>query len=165
MKAIIIGIIIIINLILQSTLFQYFQVFGVLPNTALILVISFSVYSGKNKGALIGFIIGLLQDIVFGKMIGLNAMIYMLVGFTVGYVNRKLYKDNPIVPVLLTASSTVAYETIHMIFIYLMRYRIELLTVFKNMLIIEVIYNSILSVFIYALISRLYKTKRSKKRY
>ncbi|KAB3531441.1 rod shape-determining protein MreD [Alkaliphilus serpentinus] len=165
MKATIIGILLIINLILQSTLFQYFAIFGVLPNTALVLIVSISIFTGKGKGAITGFVAGLLQDIIFGKMVGLNAMIYMLIGYTMGSINEKLYKDNPIVPILLTAASTVAFETINMVFLYLMRYRIELFNVFKNMLIIEVLYNSFLSIFIYLLISKLYKTNRLKKRY
>ncbi|SCY15820.1 rod shape-determining protein MreD [Alkaliphilus peptidifermentans] len=165
MKALIIGVIIVINLIFQSTLLQYFKIYDVLPNTALILVISLAIYSGKNKGAIIGFFVGILQDIIFGRIIGLNAMIFMVTGYTVGSINRNLFKDNLIVPFTLTALATGFYEVINMLLIFLLGYRIELFNVFKKMLFIGVLYNSIFSVIIYIYVSKLFRSRVMKKRY
>ncbi len=165
MKSFIIGIIIVINLILQSTLFQYFKIFDVLPSTGLILVISFAIYSGKNKGAVIGFFVGILQDIIFGRIIGLNALVFMLTGYIVGLINRKLFKDNLLIPFALTALATIFYEGVNMLFIYLLGYRIELFNILKKMLIVEVLYNSIFSVFIYIYVTKLFETKLMKRRY
>lgn len=159
------GIIIILNLILQSTVMQYIRIYDVLPNTALILVISFAIYNGKNKGAIIGFIIGVLQDIVFARIVGLNTLLYMLTGYLVGATNQKIFKDNLIIPFIMTALATTFYESINMLFIYLLGYRIELFNVFKKMLVVEVLYNSIMSVFIYIYVSKLYKSKTMKRRY
>ncbi|WP_026475942.1 rod shape-determining protein MreD [Alkaliphilus transvaalensis] len=164
MKSIVIGMIIIVNLILQSTLFQYFKIFDVLPSTGLILVISFSIYSGKYKGAVIGFFVGILQDIMFGRVIGLNALVFMLTGYVVGLINRKVFKDNLLIPFALTALATVFYEGVNMLFIYLLGYRIELLNIFKKMLVVEVLYNSIFSVFIYIYVSKLFQSRLMKRR-
>lgn len=162
-KGVIIGLIIVANLILQSTLLQYFKIYNVLPNTALILVISFAMYSGKNKGAIIGLCVGILQDIIFGRVIGLNAFVYMLIGYFVGLINRKVFKDNLLIPVALTAVGTVLYETVNMLFLYFLKYRIELFNVFKKMLVVEVLYNSIFSILIYIYVSKLFQTKKKKK--
>lgn len=163
-RPIIISLIVILNLILQSTVFQWFKIYGVLPNTSLILVISFAIYSGKNKGAMIGFFVGILHDIVFGRTIGLNALVFMITGYLVGLMDQKIFKDNLIIPFTLTALATIFYETINLLLIFLLGYRIELFNVIKKMLIAEVIYNSILSLIIYFYVSKLFKSSLMKKR-
>ncbi|GAB6088062.1 rod shape-determining protein MreD [Alkaliphilus crotonatoxidans] len=165
MKAFVISMIVLLNLILQSTLFQYFEIYGVVPNTALILVISLAVYNGKIKGAGIGFVVGLLQDIIFGRMIGLNALVYMLTGYGVGLLNKNVFKDNLLIPFSLTAVSTVFYESINLLLLFFMGYKFELLSFFKKMLMVEVLYNSIVSIFVYIYVSKLYQSKLMKKRY
>jgi len=164
-KPIIISLIIVFNLILQSTVFQWIKIYGVLPNTALILVISLAIYNGKNKGAIIGFFIGILQDIIFGRIIGLNALIFMIIGYLVGLMDKKIFKDNLIIPFILTALATVFYESINLLLIFSLGYRIELFNVLKKMLITEVTYNSILSPIIYFYVSKLSKSSLMKKRH
>lgn len=164
-RPVIISLIIILNLILQSTLFQWIKIYGVVPNTALILVISFAIYSGRNKGAVIGFFVGILQDIIFGRTIGLNALVFMITGYLVGLMDQKIFKENLLIPFVLTALATVFYETVNLLLIFLLGYRIELLNVLKKMLIVEVTYNSILSLIIYFYVSKLFKSGLMKKRY
>lgn len=165
MGPIIISLIIILNLILQSTVFQWIKIYGVVPNTSLILVISFAIYNGKNKGAAIGFFVGILQDVVFGRTIGLNAFVFMIIGYLVGLMDQKIFKENLIIPFILTAFATVFYETINMLLVFLLGYRIELFNVIKKMLITEVIYNSILSPIIYFYVSKLFKSRLMRKRH
>ncbi len=163
MRLIIISLIIILNLILQSTVFQWFEIYGVVPNTALILVISFSIYLGKNKGATLGFFVGLLQDIILGRIIGLNAFMFMIIGYVVGLMDQKIFKENLLIPFILTAVGTLFYETINLLLIFLLGYKIELFDIIKKMLFIEVLYNSIFSPFIYFYVSKLLKSKIMKK--
>lgn len=165
MKAFVTGIIIVLNLILQSTLFQYFKIAGVVPNTALILVISLAIYNGKHLGAGIGFAIGILQDIIFGRVLGLYALIYMLIGYGVGYIHRNLFKDNVAVPMLFTAIATVLYQCFNLLLIFLLGYEVDVINFFKKTLIIEVAYNTIFSILIYIYVSKLYKSALFKKRY
>jgi len=164
-RPIIVGLIFIFNLILQSTVFQWFKIYGVVPNTALILVVSFAIYSGKNKGAIIGFSVGMLHDVIFGRIIGSNALFFMIIGYLVGLMDQKIFKENLIIPFLLTALATVLYETLNLLLIFLFGYRVELFNVIKKMLVVEVIYNSILSPIIYFYVSKLFRKNMMKKRH
>lgn len=163
MRSIIISLIILFNLILQSTLFQWFKIYGVVPNTSLILVISFAIYSGRNEGAIIGFFMGILQDIIFGRTIGLSALILMIVGYLVGLMDQKIFRDNLFVPFILTALTTVFYEIANLLLIFLLGYKIELLNIMKKMLITGVIYNSIVSLIVYYYVSKLFKSGLMKR--
>ena len=165
MRSIIIGLIILFNLIFQSTLFQWVQIYGVVPNTSLILVMSFAIHNGRSRGAAIGFLVGILQDIIFGHTIGLNALVFMVIGYLIGLMDQKISKDNLLIPFVLTALATVFYETINLLLLFLLGYRMELLNIIKKMLITEVIYNSVVSLVIYYYISRLFKSGLMKKGY
>lgn len=164
MELVIISLIILFNLILQSTFFQWVKICGVFPNTALILVISFAIHSEKNKGAAIGFFIGIFQDIIFGRMVGLNALIFMMIGYWIGLMNQKIFKDNLLIPFILTALITIFYEVINLLPIFLLGYRVELLDITRKIS-IGVAYSSIVSLIIYHYISKLFKSGLIKRGY
>ncbi|MEW9124214.1 MAG: rod shape-determining protein MreD [Thermotaleaceae bacterium] len=92
--------ILIVNFLLHSTVLQHFRIFGIIPNTTLILVVHFSMLWGKNRGALIGFFAGLLQDIFLGNLFGANILIYMLLGYNLGMLEKTIFKDNPLTPLI-----------------------------------------------------------------
>ncbi|MCC5911587.1 MAG: rod shape-determining protein MreD [Clostridiaceae bacterium] len=162
MKTSIIGLIIFINFILHSTLFQHIELKNVVPNTSLILVVCFAINSKKDKGAIIGFIIGLIQDVIFEKVIGLNALAYMLIGYIIGTTNRNIFKDNPIIPFVFTALATVFYYGISLLVIYLLGYSLEYFNILRFMLPFEIIYNSIISVFVYIYVSKIFKSIKNR---
>ncbi|SNS35230.1 rod shape-determining protein MreD [Anaerovirgula multivorans] len=162
MKTLIIGIIIIVNFILQSTVLKYTSIYNIIPNTSLILVVCFAINSDKKKGALIGFIIGILQDIIFGKILGLNALIYMLMGYLITLANKNIFKENYIIPFLFTVLGTVSYYIFGTFFIYFLGFNMDFFNIFKNMLIMEVLYNAIISIFVYKYVYKIYKPTRNR---
>ncbi|AOT72753.1 rod shape-determining protein MreD [Geosporobacter ferrireducens] len=154
MRIFAVSMILITNFLLQSTLLQHFRVFGILPNTALILVVHFSILWGKNRGALIGFFAGLLQDIFLGNVFGVNALIYMLLGYNIGMLEKAIFKDNPLTPVLFTVLSTAIYHLFLFSLMYIYQIRTDFLPLLRNVILIEAVYNGLLSPFIY---KRLYE--------
>ena len=62
MRIIITTLIVVLNFILQTTLFPYLAIQGVFPNTALIIVTSYSLLRGSKEGALVGAGTGFLMD-------------------------------------------------------------------------------------------------------
>ncbi len=154
MRIFAVSMILITNFLLQSTLLQHFRVFGIIPNTALILVVHFAILWGKNRGALIGFFAGLLQDIFLGNIFGANALIYMIIGFNVGMLEKAVFKDNPLTPVLFTVVATVIYHISLFSLMYIYQMRTDFVSLLRSVIIIEAIFNGVLSPFIY---KRLYE--------
>lgn len=164
MRSLITILIVIANFILQSTIFRYIEILGVMPNTALIIIVSFALLGGKRTGAILGLTIGLLQDIIFCDVIGIYALIYFIIGYTIGSFNTKVFKGNPITPFVFTALSTVFFHLAYHIVMFFFSVDVQLISIIKDVALIEVIYNSILSIFIYNQISKLYMTPRMKLR-
>lgn len=152
MRVFAVSIIIITNFIIQSTLLQYFRVLGIIPNTALIIVVGFAILWGKNRGAVIGFFTGILQDILAGSLLGANALIYMLIGYNIGTFEKNIYKDNHLTPIFFTVISTVLYHLMFYIVMYMTHHQMHIWVLMRKIILPEVIYNGIISTFVYRLL-------------
>ena len=62
------------SFVLQTTLFQALSFGGIVPNLMIVLTASYGFMRGNKAGLLTGFFSGLLCDIFFGPVIGLNAL-------------------------------------------------------------------------------------------
>ncbi|RKD33202.1 rod shape-determining protein MreD [Thermohalobacter berrensis] len=155
MKKRTIFVILVINLILQSTLFQFIKIFNIIPNTSLILIVSFALLKGEKFGAYIGLFTGLLQDILYSDAIGVFAFVYFIIGYSVGWMNQKVFKDNLFIPFIFTILATVSYHLFYGFIMYFLAVDIHGFAIIKSILIPELIINSLLSMFIYSKIRNL----------
>ena len=155
MKALYIILISIFSLIIQSTILKHFTILGITPNLALIVLVCFSIFKGKYKGAFLGVFIGIIQDIIFSSVIGVNTLIYFLVGYVVGLFDDKVFKDNPFISTVFTSISTLSYHFLFFVFMYLLYSgSMNFFVVLNKIVIKEIIYNSILSIFVYKLFQK-----------
>ncbi len=161
-KCFILFIVIIVNFIIQFTLLQHFKIWGVIPNTALIIVVCFAILQGRKDGAIIGFFLGILQDVFVGNVIGANALSYMLVGYCMGNLEKFIFKDNFLNPVFFTAIATIIYSVLFLFILYMIDYPIHIAMLFQSSLLIEIIYNGVLAIFFYKFVLRLMKYLKTK---
>ncbi len=152
MRCIIISIILIINTILQSTYFEYIKIIGIKPNTAIIIIVSFSIMRGSFEGSLIGFASGLLQDIFFGTNIGTHALLGLYIGYFCGKVTKDFFSDNYILELCLCFISVLSYECIIYVFGFLIRGKTDFSYILNNIILPEVVYTSFISLFIYKML-------------
>ena len=102
-NAVVTAAVLIINFILQTTVLQLIEIRGVIPDTMLIIIVSYSLLRGQNAGAAVGFFAGLLYDIFFGSALGFYALLGMLTGYLCGIAHRNFYRENYVLPVTLSA--------------------------------------------------------------
>lgn len=101
------AIVLIVNLVLQSTVFHFIEIRGVVPDTMLIIVVSYSLLRGQNAGASTGLFAGLLYDIFFGNSIGFYALMGLLTGYFCGICHKNFYRENFVLPVTLSAIANI----------------------------------------------------------
>lgn len=151
------ALIILVNIILQSTIFPYWTIFGYAPNTGLVCVIVMSLIRGRYYGAFFGLVLGLTHDILFGSVIGVNALLYFLIGYLSGILKESLNAENKIVPILCVVLGTIFYNLFYYILLFFLSKAPEFRGVIGNIISIEIIYNSIVSILIYKLFSKMFK--------
>ncbi|MSU02862.1 rod shape-determining protein MreD [Tissierella pigra] len=145
-----------LNLFLQSSILPYLSIFGVVPNTALLIIISIGLYKGRIYGGIMGLIIGIIQDILFSPVLGINSFIYFFIGYVVGLTQNKLSKDNILIPILFSILGTVFYNFAYYVFMFFLSHDIPFLYFLKDVLTIEIIYNIVLCIPIYKIFSKIF---------
>ena len=144
----------IIIYLLQSNLFSWFNIAGVKPNLFVILVLITGLFIGKRAGTIFGIIFGISLDFLISKSIGISAIMFGIIGFLGGYLDKNFSKDSRITIITMILIATFLYEIGIIIFNYCINdAQIKVMYVIKT-LVIELIYNSIVTIIIYPLIMK-----------
>ncbi len=106
-KTVIFIFLVIVVLILQGVLIGRIQLRWGRPDLPLILLIFWAWHNNWKQGLIAGFVIGLLVDILFFPLLGLNAFCLALVGFLVAEIRERVYQDNVIFFIILIGAATV----------------------------------------------------------
>ncbi len=80
------GLVGLVALGLQNTLFSELRPFGVVVQVVLALAVAAGAGGGPQKGALAGFVLGLLYDLSVGTPLGSSSLTMGLGGYVAGYV-------------------------------------------------------------------------------
>jgi len=139
------------NMILQSTLFKYIEIIGIKPNTALLFVVSCAILRGDAEGAAAGFYAGLLQDFFFGRLIGLNALVYMTVGYACGKPFKDFFHETIFFPLLLGGASAFAYSLCSYLINFMLTGRLDFIYYLRKIILPETVYTIALSIPVYRL--------------
>lgn len=152
----ILALIILINIIFQSSILPYFTMLKYFPNTGLVLIILVALRKGKYYGAFFGLALGLIQDILFGQVIGVNALIYFLLGYIVGLIQRVVVVENIFIPILSSILATIYYNFSFYIMMFFLSRNIPRAIMIKNVFSIEILYNAIIASLLYKLFTKIF---------
>ena len=144
--------IIIICFLLECTIFQKLSFASITPNLMIIVTATFGFMRGKKEGLLVGFISGLLLDIMFGDLIGFYALIYTIVGFANGYFRRIFYSEDIKLPLVLIAASDLIYGHLVCLFMFIMRSKFNYFYYLGTIILPELIYTILITLILYQLI-------------
>lgn len=152
--------------LLQTTLMQKLKLAGVIPNLLLILTVSTGYLRGCKDGLITGMLCGILSDMVFGSVIGLHALFYLLIGYLNGYGNNIYFGNNFSVPLLLVGISDIVYGLMYYVFEFLLRGRLWFVYYLKAVILPEAVYSMLVAIILFKLLSivdRLVMHKDSKE--
>lgn len=82
----------------------------------LIMVVYFAIFRGSVQGGLLGAALGLMEDLMTGRFIGINAICKGLIGFMAGYSERNLHKNNFFVPIAAVLIATFGNAVLYYLF-------------------------------------------------
>ncbi len=146
---------IIISFILQTTVFRYMDFGGIVPNLLIILTSAFAFMRGDKCGVWVGFFCGILVDVFFGTYLGFYALIYMYLGFIIGKFNKIFYPENILLPLILIVSSDFLFGFICYVLLFMFRNKYDLGYYMINVIVPEVVYTSLVAIFLYPLLVRM----------
>ena len=149
--------IIIACFVLECTVFQRISFASITPNLMIIVTSSFGFMRGKREGMMVGFLSGLLIDIMFSDLIGFYTLIYSVLGYANGFFRKIFYDDDIKLPLILIATSDFLYGNIVCIFMFIMRSRFNYFYYLKSIIFPELIYTILVTLVLYQLILQINK--------
>ena len=156
MKKVLINIILIIAFLiiyfLHSNLFSWFKIAGVMPNLFVIFVLFIGLYTNKTMGITYGIILGLLLDLFIGKKVGITAMMLGLVGIIGIIFDKNFSKENRMTLIIMVIVSTIVFEAGSYFLSYFIYDNYIQIAPFIQMLLIECVYNALITIILYPLI-------------
>lgn len=156
--------IIIACFILECTVFQSLSLASITPNLLIIVTSSFGFMRGKREGMMVGFISGLLFDIMFSDLIGFYTLIYTVLGYANGFFRKIFYDDDIKLPLILISASDFLYGNIVCIFMFIMRSKFDYFYYLSNIIIPELIYTILVTLILYQLILHINRKLESEEK-
>lgn len=147
----------IIFFVLQTTVFQWISFGGIVPNILIILTATYGIMRGDKVGLIMGLCCGLLADIFFGSFIGLNAIIYMYIGYLNGKFHQVFYPEDIKLPIILFILSDLLYGISYYSIMFLLRGRFDFSYYFVKIILPETVYTIVVALFIYPLLLLIHK--------
>lgn len=157
---------------LQINFFSWFNIAGIKPNLFIVLELFIALFVGRKVAMPYGFIMGLYLDVLTGSQIGISSLMFMLIGFLGEYFDKSFSKESKLTILLMVAGCTFGYEIV-VYFYTIIRNAIPLqLFGFIKILVIEVVFNILLTIILYPLIRKcgdslenIFKPKKFLSRY
>ncbi|MCR5834963.1 MAG: rod shape-determining protein MreD [Lachnospiraceae bacterium] len=162
---------IVVCFILQNSLSLISGSLFVTPNLLIILVCIFGYLTGSNEAMIIGFFSGLLVDAFSSDIMGLNALLYLYVGFSSGRFNRLFYKNMVIIPMLIVAGGDFIYNLGYYVIRFMLRNKLDVGFYLMKIIVPEVILTVCIALAIYRIFYKIYfdvlitEEQRSKVRF
>ena len=134
---------------LQTSLFSFLRISGVVPNCLLILIITVAYTKGQIPAMITGFFAGMLLDLCFSQTVGFCSILYMIVAFLAGFAHKIYYERDYFVPGALIFAGEFVYSFMYYILFFLLRGKLELHTYFIYTILPRMLYTVLISLLLY----------------
>ena len=152
MRPLVMGALILINYVLQTSVLPHVAIFGITPDTALIFVVSYGVLRGDVEGAIFGFSAGMLQDLFSGGPIGMFALFGLLIGYASGKPFRDFFKDNYFLPFFIVLIAILFMQFMIYVSSFLLLGHINLALYARTIILPTTVYTTLLAIPLYSLL-------------
>jgi rod shape-determining protein MreD len=116
-----IGLLILI-LIIQSTRFDFWSIYGIKPDLILLLLFVISFRDGSVTGTVFGFIGGLTQDFFSNGLLGSGAFAKSLWGYLIGKSDKRFDTNSMVVQISLLFCISICDGLLVHFLMYLLRH-------------------------------------------
>jgi len=121
---------------------------GVTPDTTLVLIVSYAILRNEVEGALFGLFAGLMLDIS-GMFIGIFALLGFLVGYICGKPFKDFFKDNYFLPFFVVVGVSFAHQFVLYVTTILLMGQLDFWHYMRNLILPKTVYTASLSIPLY----------------
>ncbi len=101
-----------VSFLIQSLFFENLKIFSCSPDIMLALVIIFSVSLDFVPAAILGAFAGILIDVMYGQVFGINLLVYMFLALLVSISTDRKNENSPLIMSWISFVSVSALEIV-----------------------------------------------------
>lgn len=139
---------------LQTNFFSWFTIRGVQPNLFVFLILLIGLNTNSRVGQVVGFIIGLFTDFLYSNSIGISAILFMLIGYSGEFLQKRFPKNSKITLIIMSSITTGVYELLRVCYRYMFYSSHMGFIQFIITLSIELLFNALLIIILYPIINK-----------
>lgn len=165
LRKLFIAIAIFVCTILQCCVFPSFHLISITPNLLIALTVSYGLMKGRKSGLFTGLFCGLVQDILFGRVLGFYTLLYLVIGYLNGCFNKLFYPEDIKLPLAATAISDLVYNLAIYFFLFLFRGRFQIGYYTLHIIMPEMVYTTLITLVLFPIVLKINQhiEKREKR--
>jgi len=107
-RGLIIALVLFTAAVAQTSVFPHLAIGGFRPDLLLLATVAFAFRDGALTGLYVGFAAGLLADLLLAvPPVGINALVFLVIGYTVGVVRPYLASESVTAPLALALATGI----------------------------------------------------------
>lgn len=161
MKKVILAAICLGLFIIDNTMMPFLSVWGVMPSLLFCFVLSFSIINGEADAIFVGAVSGILQDIYFPNVFGVNALCNLIICYLAAVIGHSIFTNRKTVPILISGAAAI----VKYLFVFIIMHVIGITVLLDRKMIIMAVLNMIVTFFIYYSVYDLCKKEFMKKQW
>lgn len=143
-----------VSFMIQLVLANGIKIAYISPNFLLIVVSSAGFLVGKKFGLITGFFLGLMMDVLSMHLLGFNALMFIIIGYSCGHIKRLLFMDKYWMSLIVIGISDVFLGFCSYIFLFLLRGRLNLFYYLRRVILSEAVYTVIIAAVLFPLVKK-----------
>lgn len=151
MRVVVWGLALMLALVFQATLLPLIAFHGARPDLPLMIAVSFGLLRGREHGVGAGFFGGLIQDLASGNIFGLNILPKLAVGYLAGTMERNVFKENILLPVMAVIAATFISGALTICLLFVLELKADILAALVNIS-LTAGYNALLAIPVHRLV-------------
>ncbi len=140
---------VILIFILQCTWVNAIALADITPNLPVMFTASIGFMRGKKEGMTVGILFGLLIDLFYCDVFGVNVLIFMYLGYINGVFNKQFFPEDVRLPLILIGAGDLMYCISIYLLRFLFRSKLGLGEYFLQIMVPEMIYTVLVSIILF----------------
>jgi rod shape-determining protein MreD len=146
-------------ILLQQAVVSKLDIFGVGFDLVFVFVICFSLIRDELECVVLALLCGIIRDSFFPSIFGINTVVYLVAAYILSQMQKRIYKDAIIIPAISAFSLTVLKGLLYFAYFYIAAIKFNFVSQVVNQVLLESVYNSLLSLIVYRVVKKLSITK------
>jgi rod shape-determining protein MreD len=141
-----------VGALLQTTVAPNIRILGANPDFALILVCCVALLRGAEVGAVFGFLIGTFVSVVLVEPLGLNSLVFIVVGYLVGRYAETADLSSSLAPLVAVFMASLIGMTMLTVAQFLLGKQVPVAFALTHIILPSVVLNALLATPLYLLV-------------